>query len=1363
MIRKLAILLFLGAILSAAAGVVMLADTPEGKAVIISLVQDELERATGLRVGIGDVEVHPWLSEVELLDVRVDGNGAPRLAGAASVRVSLAPLQLLSGTVVVAALEVGDPYVNLTIRDGWMVGVPRPPPRDGPAEPLSEDLFFRFYVEHFAMSGLDVRVKVDAKHPFDIRLRGARAVLHARDMETHEGVFALEDGTIDLPTGRQAHLDGVDGRAVLHGEGLLRPEQLDIDGARLALDDIRGTLHGAVRFAPLHTGLIPAADLAIAAYIPLTVVNAWVPDLVPVRGTVEFNANLRSAFGARHPTLTGAGELKGITMNDFVIGNWAGAFVADLTGVDFTDVRSDFASGDIRGAGRVEFGDEVTAHFQAQGSHASFAAGMANIRIPGSWVDFNIDATVDFRGTLYPKVFFTGVGDALCTNFRVYSQDAAVAPPEDLVMALAPVTGHSRMEFDLEHFSFLQGMLTDGKTTVHGDVFLPYLPDNEFWVEGRADPAEGGMADCETFSPIGPVHLTCRGPGKVHVRGLYWDPHVWAEAKVNNVSIEGYHLGDAEGRVDYRNLLVKFIDVKGKKQETVWEGRADLNWRAYLGQGPDGKPLKRPRTKRDTLFVDVAARNITGRAEDIRAIIPPGWGEVMEYLRTVPVNGWVSGWADARGAVGDGTVEDLTFETEFNVGAVDLYGQAFDGHHVSAHMDRQRVYFDDVDLRRAGSSWRTAGWIARKDGAVKLDVAIRDMPVAHLDALSDVPMALAGTFDVDANVRGAIGDWQGPVRLDVREVAVGDIPVGTGGLDLVMGGGRIRGTGPIFDGRAALDWNMKLEPPWQFSADGRVERGPAQDLIGRDTLPRLLSLTFGGRVHAEGALSEASRTRGQVTLTQVALGYNRLAAHSDGDVRFRFAGDRVTLQQLALTTDEGARLDARGGVQGSNLDLDLELAGDLSSSRLFVDSVREAYGPLTLKLTVSGTASQPVLVGQGRLSGGLLVVEGFPHKFRNLDTSISFLRDRVVLDPLVCTLDDSPVRGHADVALNGFSLGNITLTARFQDLRFRVPDYLPSRLSGAITMTGTSNDMLLVGDVDVLEARYTDAWEWERIGVELRRRRLAPKVFAKDKEWLSFDVHLRADDKIFVKNDQMDAEFRGDLHLTGSNERPGLIGTLTALGGQAWYRNNQFELGRTSADFTERTRIAVNVDVEARSRIKGYDVWVEVQGPVEQLSAERGIRMWSRPDLPAVDVLSLVLFGFTQGDVNQGTSASGAVAMAGGLDFVTRATGVDKEVRRALPKQVVDEFYLTSRTPRRASGAAQGSVPALVVGTELWPGTRLRLTSTILDPSGNTNDQSVELEKRWSEHFSGRLVWDRASSLQQYGDAGGDLRYRWEF
>ncbi|MEW5851141.1 MAG: translocation/assembly module TamB domain-containing protein [Myxococcota bacterium] len=1369
MIRKLLILMLLGSVLACAGVVGFFFETPEGKALAAGMVQDMLERETGIQVDLGGVTVDPWTASLELEGVEVHGEGAPRMAGVQRVLVSLAPLQLLGGAVVVDRVDVNRPHVNLVIRDGRIVGLPvlkkSIPDEEGGKRDLD---FFRLRIRQLRVTGLDVNVKVEGKHPVDVELTGLRASLDDEGPDLHSMAFALERGVITLPTGGVAHLNMMHGEATLQGDGLLRPEQLDIVDAMMEMDTIRGRTQGKVRFAPLSTGLIPAADLRISAVVPLSQFNAYNPRLLPLGGTVSFNAHVRSAFGARNPTAIGDGELRDIEINGFQLDTFSGDFFADPTGVDFTNVHADYATADIEGQGRVNFSSdfkEITASFSATGKHGRFAQAMENLRVSGSWVDFLVDAEVEFAGMVYPEFKFKGHGIADVTNFKVWSESYATASSDELIMQVAPVHGTSDMEFDLTHFSFLNGTISDGKTTATGDVYIPFRLDDELVVDAGATSTRGEAFDCESISPISRIHLTCKGPGRVLVKGRYDDIRVSGEAQLTNVSVEGYNIGDADGRFDYHNLLLRFLDVKGKKNRTTYQGEAALNWRAYLGQGPNGKALGRPRTKRDTLHVTVAARNVKGRAEDIRAVIPPGWGNVMEFLRTLPMTGDVEGWADARGAVGDATTEDLTFETEFNLGAITLYDQQFDGTHVSAHMDHKNFYFDDLTLDRSPSRWHAVGPISRAEGAMKIDARISEMPLAQLNALEGVGSPVHGRFDAVINARGTVSDWQGPVRIDVTDVAYGDIPIGDGQLDLMMGGGRIKGAGTLFDGRAEMNYAMKLESPWVYTADLEFYRGPAQDIVGPNALPKGVLLSFGGKVHAAGALSYASKSTGHASLEKVSLSYRNLALTSPDEVKLSFAGPKVGVDKLVLVTDDGSKLDLKGHASANELDLQLGVQGDLSLARTFMTSVTESHGPFTFTLGISGTPEEPVMVGQGRINDGLIVVDGFAHHFKDVESNISFIRDKIVFDPLTFYLDESPVKGSAEVFLKGYSIGHISLVCRFQDLRFRIPDYLPTRLSGRINMEGLPEEMLLTGEVDVLEARYTEPWDWENLTQDFRRRRLAPRVYDKDKEWLNMDVHLRADDKIYVQNNNMDAEFRGDLHLTGTNERVGLIGTLTAIGGRATYRNNVFEIGRSTVDFVERQRIAVVVDVEATTHVKGYDVWVDVEGPVEQLSAEHGIRMRSNPDLPPVDIAALIVFGLAPNDVNDIYGAGRTAAFAGGLDFLASATGVDKEVRKALPGQVIDEFYLTSRTPRKQTGAVQGSVPALVVGTEFWGGTRLRFTSTIVDASGgNTQpDQSLEWEKRWGKHLSGRVVWDRNSQLHSYGDLGADVKYRWEF
>jgi hypothetical protein len=109
-------------------------------------------------------------------------------------------------------------------------------------------------------------------------------------------------------------------------------------------------------------------------------------------------------------------------------------------------------------------------------------------------------------------------------------------------------------------------------------------------------------------------------------------------------------------------------------------------------------------------------------------------------------------------------------------------------------------------------------------------------------------------------------------------------------------------------------------------------------------------------------------------------------------------------------------------------------------------------------------------------------------------------------------------------------------------------------------------------------------------------------------------------------------------------------------------------------------------------------------------------------------------------------------------------------VRKSSALQL-DELRLTSQFSNRAGA----SVPAVALGMEVNPGlwgidgSRLRLQSTLVDPTGSGTEQRVEWEKRFDSNVRLRLSWTSddtgtcPSCTNQWGDLGGDVWYRWEF
>ena len=82
-----------------------------------------------------------------------------------------------------------------------------------------------------------------------------------------------------------------------------------------------------------------------------------------------------------------------------------------------------------------------------------------------------------------------------------------------------------------------------------------------------------------------------------------------------------------------------------------------------------------------------------------------------------------------------------------------------------------------------------------------------------------------------------------------------------------------------------------------------------------------------------------------------------------------------------------------------------------------------------------------------------------------------------------------------------------------------------------------------------------------------RRRACCPPRADKPREFLTYDVRVHLKD-VRVDNNLARARLLGDLRLTGTNVRPGLLGRVEAdEGSQAFFRNNQFTISQAQIEF----------------------------------------------------------------------------------------------------------------------------------------------------------------------------------------------------
>jgi translocation and assembly module TamB len=123
-----------------------------------------------------------------------------------------------------------------------------------------------------------------------------------------------------------------------------------------------------------------------------------------------------------------------------------------------------------------------------------------------------------------------------------------------------------------------------------------------------------------------------------------------------------------------------------------------------------------------------------------------------------------------------------------------------------------------------------------------------------------------------------------------------------------------------------------------------------------------------------------------------------------------------------------------------------------------------------------------------------------------------------------------------------------------------------------------------------------------------------------------FDLTIEGRDALIVRNNIADLTASVSLRLTGTTENPQISGRITANSGTVFFRKDRYIVQRGVLEFPPETAIEPIINLQAESEIGGYQVFVNLSGPLtdtEELTAT----VRSSPALPQADVISLITTG----------------------------------------------------------------------------------------------------------------------------------------
>jgi translocation and assembly module TamB len=982
------------------------------------------------------------------------------------------------------------------------------------------------------------------------------------------------------------------------------------------------------------------------------------------------------------------------------------------------------AGGAVLARGVVRLGAEPRLEAEADLREVQLAEVLDRAGVHGSWVTLRATGTARIAGTLAPLAL-DGEGALDVAAFRVdtrsWEQPRAGARP---VIALQAARVETAVKVSRESVRLEGARLGAGAEVLRADVELFLKGERGFTV--RAE----GRADLDALGHVSTVPIGGRATVRADVRAApYGNPRVDAQVGVAGLRFLQLDLGDVDATFEYgpHGNVLRAVRLAGQKGETRFGGAVAVD----LARSPP-----------EVLEGELEAR---GRLRDLFDAVLP-WLPSTRVVRDA-MDGAVEVRASARGPA---TALDAQFSARLGAGA--LLGRAYDSGAAEGRVEAgARAFFRSAELRRGGGTARASGrWEFPPPHAWDLDVAWAGLPLPEVFAS---PATWTGTTSGTARLRRSLESPDVAFSATGEGAEVAGVPLRA-----------LRAEGTLDGERLAL---RATAEGLKLAATGEAAGGvpfEATVELDHDDLGALLRAETGrgarvrarGSARLRGTVADVTAASGDLRLDRLEAAYADLRVGADEPVSMRLADRRLEVRPFRVR-GHNTELVISGAVNpGAALALDAAGTLDLRVLGDTVPRVTGTHGLLAVQARIGGTPSSPLLVGSGSLRDGGFQFRDVPIAFSRMGGDLAFSQTRVIFDRLDAVVNGGRAVLQGEVELVKLFPRQVRIHGDLEEVPLRIPAWLPTVVSGSVTVAGGWDSMDLGGRLRVVRARYTERVDLERSVLEFRRRAALAKPYDPAGEWLRFDVDLVVDGDARVENDLVRGTARGEVTLTGTLGSPGVVGKLTlAEGSRATFRGNEFALSHAVADFTERRSLMMHLDVYGQTQVREYQVFMHLSGPWDAPV----VALTSQPSLTQEDLVALLSLGFTTRDAAT-AGAAGGVATAAAAQALFSVSGLDEQVKRFMPRGGPLSDFTVRMTTAYSEGTGQVEPRAEFESRLIDERLRLRWQA----PLSGARGQRAQAELRVGGRASLQYQWENDNAdVTTGGDHGLDLKLRWEW
>jgi translocation and assembly module TamB len=358
--------------------------------------------------------------------------------------------------------------------------------------------------------------------------------------------------------------------------------------------------------------------------------------------------------------------------------------------------------------------------------------------------------------------------------------------------------------------------------------------------------------------------------------------------------------------------------------------------------------------------------------------------------------------------------------------------------------------------------------------------------------------------------------------------------------------------------------------------------------------------------------------------------------HNQGPGSFTYANRILQIDPTHLVGD-GTDITGHGWIyyaDGMRLDFTADGFVDM---RIFdaIDPNLTTSGQMTIHSTMGGTVKDPLPQGTIQIENGTANYAGLPSGLSDMKGSLTFTRDRIHIDQFTAHTGGGTLDLKGD-ASNYSGQPSFNLTAVGKEVRLRYPPGVSSTATAELHWVGTKSASLISGDVLVTKLSVTPGFDF---GSYLERSRQSAAVTLANSPLynIKLDVSVRTAPELQMKTTVARLSGDADLRVRGSVARPSVLGRADILEGDATFNGIKFRLERGDITFANPVAIEPQVNLQATTHVRNYDLDVTVTGTPDRLN----VNYRSEPPLPKSDIIALLALGRTSEESEQLQQQSG--------------------------------------------------------------------------------------------------------------------------